>query len=69
MSPLSGMPAEKAGISAEDIVVKLDGQSLKDVDGGLAKVIAARKAGDTVEVELWRNGETKMMRVVLEGAE
>ena len=66
---VQGSPAEKAGISAEDIVVKLDGQSLKDVDGGLAKVIAARKAGDTVEVELWRNGETKMMRVVLEGAE
>jgi len=42
---VSGSPAEKAGIKEGDIITKIDGEELKDVEGGLAKVISKRKQG------------------------
>jgi len=58
-------PAEKAGIKAEDIIVKIDGMAVKEIEGGLAKVIAQKRAGDKIEVEYWRDGEMKKVKVEL----
>lgn len=62
---LTGSPAEKAGIQEGDIITKLDGEELKEADGGLAAVISKKKAGQTVEVELWRDGETLKVSATL----
>lgn len=62
-------PAAQNGIEAGDIVTKIAGEALKDVEGGLAGVVSQKRAGDVVDVEYWRDGETKTVRVTLETLE
>ena len=62
---VAGSPAEKAGIQADDIVTKIDNNRITDQNGGLAKAIAGKKVGDSVKVEVWRNGETMTFNVTL----
>ncbi|MGB6839219.1 MAG: trypsin-like peptidase domain-containing protein [Microgenomates group bacterium] len=54
-------PAEVAGIKEDDIIVKFDGEEVKEESGGLAVVISKKKPGDTVSVEIWRDGETLIL--------
>ncbi len=61
-------PAEKAGIQEDDIVTKIDGKKLEE-EGSVAAIIASHKVGDTVEIEYWRDGETKTVKARLEEAE
>ena len=63
---VEGSPAAQAGIQTEDIITKFDGQSLKDSEGGLAAIIAEKRAGDTVTLEYWRNDKTSSVSVTLE---
>lgn len=58
-------PAEKGGIKDGDIITKVDNEEIIEKNGGLSKVISKRKAGDKVEVEVWRDGETKKLQVTL----
>lgn len=62
---ISGSPAEKAGIEEGDIITKIDGEELKNFEGGLAEVISKKKAGQKVDIELWRDGETKKVSATL----
>ena len=62
---MDGSPAESAGIKADDIITKLDGESESEKKGGLAKLIAKKKAGDQVNLEIWRDGEIINLRVTL----
>ncbi len=68
MEVVEDSPAAKAGVEEGDIVMKLDGKQLKEDDGGLAKIISEKKVGDEVEVEFYRDGETKKVRVRLESS-
>jgi S1-C subfamily serine protease len=65
-SVVEDSPAEKAGIQEGDIVTKIGGVKLEISESGLAKAIATHKVGERVEIELWRDGETKMVTVTLE---
>lgn len=58
-------PAEKAGIQKDDIITKIDGKKLSEKDNDLAKLIAGKKVGDSVTVEIWRDGVTKTFKVTL----
>jgi len=58
-------PADKAGIEVKDIITKFDGEEIKDGVNDLADVIKKRKAGQSVEVEFWRDGDTKKVTVTL----
>lgn len=62
---MDGSPAESAGIKVDDIITKLDGESVSEKKGGLAKLIAKKKAGDQVNLEIWRDGEIINLRVTL----
>ena len=62
---VSGSPAETAGIKQGDIIVKADGQKLTDADGGLAAAINNKKVGDSLELELFRDGKTLSQSVSL----
>ena len=62
---VAGSPAETAGIVPDDIIVKMDGQELKEEDGGLAEVISKKKPGDTVSLEIWRDSETLELTTTL----
>lgn len=58
-------PAEKGGLQEEDIITKIDGQKVNEKDGGLAKIIASKKVGDKISIEVWRNSETKTLTVTV----
>lgn len=62
---ISGSPADKGGIEAEDIITKIDGKKITDKDGGLSKVISEKKIGDKVSVEIWRNNQTKQLTITV----
>jgi len=59
-------PADRAGIREGDIIIKLDGQPVREKDGGLAKLIAQKKIGDTIRLTVWRDGEQKEVTATLE---
>jgi len=61
---VSDSPADKAGIQVDDIMTKFDGQDLSE-DKSLADVIKDKKTGDTVSIEIWRDGETKTLSATL----
>lgn len=64
---VSGSAAEKAGIQQEDIITKVDGQRVKSTDeNSLLSVISKKKVGDTVQIEYWRDGETKTATLTLQ---
>lgn len=60
--PLSG--AYKAGIQRNDIITKFDGKPVKSFQE-LEEIKNTRKPGDTVQVEVYRDGETKIFNVEL----
>ncbi len=58
-------PADTAGIQAEDIITKIDGNRITEAGGGLAKIIASKKIGDQIAIEIWRNTETKTVTATI----
>lgn len=62
---VSDSPADKAKIQKGDIIVKFDGQKVSEINGGLASLVNGRKVGDQVELELFRDGKTLSVSVVL----
>lgn len=62
---VTGSPAEKGGVQSEDIITKIDGKKITDGDGGLAKVIAEKKVGDKIAVEVWREGKTTTLSITV----
>ena len=62
---IANSPAEEAGIKSEDIIVKIDGKEIKEEKGGLAVLISKHKAGGTINLEIWRGGETLKLQVTL----
>lgn len=63
---VAGSAAEKAGIQEGDIIVKFNGQLVREEDGGLAKLINQKKIGDKVKITIWRGGEEIELTVTLE---
>lgn len=59
-------PADKAGIKREDILIKIDQEKISDNKNELPGVLAKKKVGDTVKIELWRNGKTMEVKITLE---
>lgn len=52
-----GSPAESAGLKVDDIITKLDGKDLKN-ETVLSDVVADKKPGDKIEMEVYRGEET-----------
>ena len=59
--------AAKAGLREGDILTKLDGVAVESVPA-FRQQIASKKPGTSVEVEVWRGGETKVLTAKLEEA-
>ncbi len=64
---VSGSPADKAGIEDGDIIFKVDGNSLTETDS-LSKIIAGKKVGDTLSLDIWRDGNQASIKVTLSEA-
>ncbi len=63
VSPLKDSPAEKAGIKANDKVVKIDGVSTEDMSIQDAVYRIRGKAGTTVTLEVAREGESELIKI------
>ena len=61
---VAGSPAEKAGLQAGDIITSIDGHRI-DAGAGLDDVLSLYKPGDTLSVEVLRNGQTVTVSVTL----
>ena len=59
-----GSPAEKAGVKAGDVILKLDGQEVKNVTQ-LRNEIAQRHPGSKVTLTVYRDGKAKDITVEL----
>jgi serine protease Do len=53
---VSGSPAARAGLHAEDLIVAVDGESMGDV-GDLQRLMVAERIGQSVQVGVVRDGE------------
>jgi S1-C subfamily serine protease len=60
----AGGPAALAGVQPGDVITTLEGQRV-GVDGQLRALLLGYAPGDTVVVDVWRDGETQAMRVTL----
>jgi serine protease Do len=60
----AGGPAEKAGIEAGDIIVKVDGKAV-ETSGDLPRIIGATKPGSKTTLQLFRRGATREVSVTV----
>ncbi len=59
---VDGSPADKAGVMVGDVILKFDGQDVKDARA-LSRIVAHTEPKDTVPVTVWRNGHDKALQV------
>jgi serine protease Do len=59
-------PAEGAGLRPGDVVTVVDGQPVRDLHH-LHESLGRRRAGETVEMAVWREGATLVLQAVLGG--
>ncbi len=64
-SVISGSPAEKAGLTRGDIVTKVDGKALSE-KFQISNAVSGKKVGDTIVLEVWKDGQTRSVSAKLE---
>lgn len=61
-------PADKAGARAGDIITKIDNQTIEAGENELSSVIANKNPGQTVNLTIWRDGNTLQIKATLTNA-
>ncbi len=61
-----GSPAEKAGIEAGDVIIRIDGIETDDA-GDVQRLVRCHEPGEKAKFEVVRRGEKKAIEVELEG--
>ena len=61
---VTGSPAANAGIQPGDIITKMDAEELNETKP-LSEVIKNKKAGDVLNIDIWRNGEVMNITITL----
>jgi serine protease Do len=56
----SDAPGDKAGIKPGDVILKVDGTEI-ETSSQVPAIIATTKPGTSVKIEVWRDGDTKML--------
>lgn len=64
MEVIDDTPASRAGLQAEDIITKIDGEKLTE-SNDLAKSVSKKKVGDSVSLTVWRDGKETSQTVTL----
>ena len=63
-----GSPAEKAGLQSGDVIRKVNGQPIVS-SGDLSALIGLAAPGDTVKLDIWRQGAAKSLTARLANAD
>ncbi len=61
---VAGSSAESAGIQRGDILLSIDGEDITE-ESSILTIINQKRVGDSVEVEIWRNGEQLSLTATL----
>jgi S1-C subfamily serine protease len=61
---VTGSPADKAGLVARDVIVGVDGRTVKTM-GALVVALRARRPGDSVALDVRRGHEQRRMTIHL----
>lgn len=64
-SILSDSPADEADLEEGDVIVSIEGDNL-NINNTLADAVAEYRPGDTVSLEIWRDGDTFSQDVTLD---
>jgi len=65
LAVVPGSPADKVGITENDIILEAGGQKITEKNN-LTKIVNKYKVGEEVEMKIWHKGEEKMVKVKLE---
>ena len=65
ISPIEGTPAYKAGVQAQDIIIKVDGDPTKDMMLWEAVKKMRGEPGTPVEIGIYRKGESEIIELTL----
>ena len=65
LAVIPGSPADKAGLTENDIILEVDGQKI-DQDHSLVKTLAKYQPGQAVKLKVYSKGETKEVNVTLD---
>lgn len=57
-------PADKAGVGIGEIVTKIDGKAV-NAENTIADVIKSKKVGESISLEVWRDGQTRTVNATL----
>lgn len=66
---IPGSAADQAGVEVGDIITEFDNKRLADYEEGLAEVIGQYEVGQTVNLTIWRDGETLSLSATLSSSE
>jgi serine protease Do len=59
-----GGPAQRAGVATGDVITRFGGQDVASAED-LPRVVARAKPGSDLEVQLWRNGESRTVKLTV----
>jgi S1-C subfamily serine protease len=59
-----GSPAQQAGIEPADVFIKIDGKLMK-APRDFKRAVTSRRAGDSIDVIVWRRGKETPLKVTL----
>jgi len=65
ISPIEGTPAYKAGVQAQDIIIKVEGEQTKDMMLWEAVKKMRGEPGTPVEIGIYRKGEPEILELTL----
>jgi serine protease Do len=57
-------PASRAGILQDDVIVKFDGKDVSSMRG-LPRLVSQTQIGKEVEIEVWRKGQRRTLKVTI----
>ncbi len=60
-----GGPAEVAGLKAKDVIIKFD-DKVVSASSDLPRIVGSTKPGSRVSIQIWRNGSTKKLIVLVD---
>lgn len=64
LAVMPGSPADKAGITENDIILSIDGEELRESD--LATILRSKKVGQEITLTFIHDGDEQVVRVVLD---
>ncbi len=57
-------PAEKSGLHASDVILKMNGRAIEDTTD-LVRITASLKPGNRVPIDIWRDGKQQTVNVLI----